>query len=65
MDVHNGDYINEMGLLDGMPEEFLKKIEKRLRYRERITRKAHEAGVKIVFGTDAGSLSSRTECKTI
>ena len=25
MDVYNGDYINEMGLMDGMPEEFLQK----------------------------------------
>ena len=54
MDVYNGDYINEMGLLDGMPEEFLQKNRETTETQRANFRKAHVAGVKIVFGTDAG-----------
>ena len=54
MDVYNGDYINEMGLMDGMPEEFLQKNRETTEVQRANFRKAHEAGVNIVFGTDAG-----------
>ncbi|HJL80261.1 MAG TPA: amidohydrolase family protein [Gammaproteobacteria bacterium] len=54
MDVYNGDYINEMGLTDGMPEEFLQKNRETTEIQRLNFKKAHEAGVKIVFGTDAG-----------
>ena len=54
MDVYNGDYINEMGQMDGMPEEFLQKNRETTEVQRANFKKAHEAGVKIVFGTDAG-----------
>ena len=54
MDVYNGDYINEMGLTDGMPEEFLQKNRETTEIQRANFKKAHQAGVKIVFGTDAG-----------
>ena len=54
MDVYNGDYINEMGQMDGMPEEFLQKNRETTEIQRANFKKAHEAGVKIVFGTDAG-----------
>ena len=39
MDVYNGDYINEMGLLDGMPEEFLEKNRETTEIQKRISGK--------------------------
>ena len=54
MDVFNGDYINEMGEKDGMPEEFLQKNRETTDIQRENFEKAHKAGVKIVFGTDAG-----------
>ena len=54
MDVFNGDYINEMGEKDGMPEEFLEKNRETTDIQRKNFEKAHKAGVRIVFGTDAG-----------
>jgi len=54
MDVFNGDYINEMGEKDGMPEEFLQKNRETTDIQRENFEKAHKAGVKIIFGTDAG-----------
>ena len=54
MDVFNGDYINEMGEKDGMPEEFLQKNRETTDIQRKNFEKAYKAGVKIVFGTDAG-----------
>ncbi|HSD53188.1 MAG TPA: amidohydrolase family protein, partial [Burkholderiales bacterium] len=53
MDVYNGDYIDTEGRVQGWPEEFLRKnLETTEAQRQGFTR-AHEAGVDIVFGTDA------------
>jgi len=53
MDIYNGDYIDSEGRRQGWPEEFLRKnVETVEAQRQGFTR-AHEAGVKIVFGTDA------------
>ena len=54
MDVFNGDYINEMGEKDGMPEEFLEKNRETTDIQRKNFEKAHKSGVRIVFGTDAG-----------
>jgi imidazolonepropionase-like amidohydrolase len=51
--VYNGDYIDTEGRVQGWPEEFLRKnLETTEAQRQGFTR-AHEAGVDIVFGTDA------------
>jgi len=53
MDVYNGDYIDTEGRDQGWPEEFLRKnLETTEAQRQGFTR-AHEAGVAIVYGTDA------------
>ena len=54
MDIYNGDYINEMGENGDMPEEFLRKNRETTDAQRNNFTKAHQAGVKIVFGTDAG-----------
>jgi imidazolonepropionase-like amidohydrolase len=54
MDVYNGDYTDTEGRKLGLPEEFLRKnIETTEVQRQGFTR-AHDAGVPIVYGTDAG-----------
>ncbi|RPI13121.1 MAG: amidohydrolase family protein, partial [Lysobacterales bacterium] len=53
MDVYNGDYIDTEGRRQGWPEEFLRKnLETTEAQRQGFT-KAHAAGVRIVYGTDA------------
>jgi imidazolonepropionase-like amidohydrolase len=53
MDVYNGDYTDTEGRRQGWPEEFLRKnIETTEAQRQGFTA-AHEAGVPIVYGTDA------------
>jgi imidazolonepropionase-like amidohydrolase len=54
MDVYNGDYIDTEGRKHRWPEEFLRKnIETTESQRQAFT-KAHDAGVTIVYATDAG-----------
>ena len=54
MDVYNDDYIQAEGTKNGTFEESLGK-EREIGRRQRETfRAAHQAGVKMVFGTDAG-----------
>jgi imidazolonepropionase-like amidohydrolase len=54
MDIYDDDYILQMGPKIGMPEELLIK-EKGVGQLQRDNfRKAHAAGVKMAFGTDAG-----------
>jgi len=53
MDVYNGDWIDTVGRADHWPAEFLRKnLETTEAQRQGFTR-AHQAGVDIVFGTDA------------
>jgi imidazolonepropionase-like amidohydrolase len=54
MDIYNGDYIDTEGRAQGWPAEFLRKnIETTEAQRQGFTR-AHRAGARIAFGTDAG-----------
>ncbi len=54
MDIYNDDYILQVGPKIGMTEELLAK-ERGVGQRQRDNfRKAHAAGVKMAFGTDAG-----------
>jgi imidazolonepropionase-like amidohydrolase len=54
MDIYNDDYILQVGPKVGMTEELLNK-ERGVGKLQRATfRKAHAAGVKMAFGTDAG-----------
>ena len=53
-DIYNGDYISEVGRRDGWPEEVLRKNDETTETQRVAFRKAAAAGVKIVFGTDAG-----------
>ena len=53
-DIYNGDYISEIGRRDGWPEEVLRKNDETTETQRVAFRKAAAAGVKIVFGTDAG-----------
>jgi len=54
MDVYNGDYINTVGVADNWPEEFLRKNRETTDLQRENFTKAHESGVIIVYGTDAG-----------
>lgn len=54
MDVFNGDWIETEGRRMGWPDEFLRKNEETTLIQRQNFRKAHEAGVTIVFGSDAG-----------
>ncbi|MDZ7770615.1 MAG: amidohydrolase family protein [Woeseiaceae bacterium] len=54
MDVFNGDWIESEGRRMNWPEEFLRKNEETTLIQRQNFRKAHEAGVTIVFGSDAG-----------
>ena len=54
MDIYNGDFIEEVGTRDGWPADMLRKNEETTdAQREGFTR-AVRAGVKVVYGTDAG-----------
>ena len=54
MDIYDGDWIEVEGRKQNYPEEFLRKnIETILSQRQNF-RKAHAAGVSLVFGTDSG-----------
>lgn len=54
MDVFNGDWIETEGRRMNWPDEFLRKNEETTLIQRQNFRKAHEAGVTIVFGSDAG-----------
>ena len=54
MDIYNGDYINEVGIIDEWPEEFLRKNRETTDAQRENFTKAYKAGVKIIYGTDAG-----------
>jgi len=54
MDVYNGDYIDTEGRRAGWPEEFLRKNTETTEIQRKAFTKALEAGVPIVFATDAG-----------
>jgi len=54
MDIYNGDFIEEVGTRDGWPADMLRKNEETTdAQREGFTR-AVAAGVRVVYGTDAG-----------
>ena len=54
MDIYNGDYINTVGKEENWPEEFLRKNRETTEEQRSGFTKAHQAGVRIVYGTDAG-----------
>ena len=54
MDIYNGDYINKAGKEENWPEEFLRKNRETTEDQRSGFTKAHQAGVRIVYGTDAG-----------
>ncbi len=54
MDVYNGDYIDAEGRRAGWPREFLEKNLATLTRQREAFALAHQTGVPIVFGTDAG-----------
>ena len=54
MDIYNGDYINTAGKEENWPEEFLRKNRETTEEQRSGFTKAHQAGVRIVYGTDAG-----------
>ena len=54
MDIYNGDYINKAGKEENWPQEFLRKNRATTEEQRSGFAKAHKAGVRIVYGTDAG-----------
>lgn len=54
MDIYNTDYTQAEGKKNGVPEEFLQKDRDIGEIQRQNFRKAHLAGVKLSFGTDAG-----------
>jgi imidazolonepropionase-like amidohydrolase len=54
MDVYNGDYIGTEGREQNWPEEFLRKNLETTDAQRQGFRRAHAAGVPIVYATDAG-----------
>ena len=54
MDIYNDDYILSEGLKAGMLPESIEKEKKLGRTQRENFRRAHAAGVKMAFGTDAG-----------
>jgi imidazolonepropionase-like amidohydrolase len=54
MDIYNGDYIDTEGRKANWPEEFLRKNLETTEVQRKAFTKALEAGVPIVFATDAG-----------
>jgi imidazolonepropionase-like amidohydrolase len=54
MDIYNGDWIAVEYRKQNMPEEFLRKNDETMLAQRLNFKKAHDAGVPIVFGTDSG-----------
>ncbi len=53
-DIYNGDYIAEVGKIEGWPAEYLRKNEETTEAQRSGFKKAVAAGVKIAYGTDSG-----------
>ncbi len=54
MDIYNGDWIAVEYRKQDMPDEFLRKNDETMLAQRQNFKKAHDAGVTIVFGTDSG-----------
>jgi imidazolonepropionase-like amidohydrolase len=54
MDIYNGDWINDVGVKQGWPAEYLRKNIETTDVQRRGFVAAVKAGVKLTFGTDAG-----------
>ncbi|MDT1838060.1 amidohydrolase family protein, partial [Acinetobacter baumannii] len=54
MDIYNGSYTAAEGKKNGVLEDNLRKDREVTELQRQNFRKAHAAGVKMVFGTDAG-----------
>ena len=54
MDIYNGDWINDVGVKQGWPAEYLRKNIETTDVQRRGFAAAVKAGVKLTFGTDAG-----------
>jgi imidazolonepropionase-like amidohydrolase len=53
MDIYNGDWISTVGRAEGWPEEFIRKNDETTEAQRQAFTKAWQAGVPIVYGTDA------------
>jgi len=54
MDIYNGDFIEEVGTRDGWPADMLRKNEETTDAQREGFSQAVRAGVRVVYGTDAG-----------
>ncbi|HEY7005707.1 MAG TPA: amidohydrolase family protein [Sphingomicrobium sp.] len=54
MDIYNGDWINDVGVKQGWPAEYLRKNGETTDVQRRGFAAAVKAGAKMTFGTDAG-----------
>ncbi len=54
MDIYNGDWINDVGVKQGWPAEYLRKNVETTDVQRRGFAAAVKAGAKMTFGTDAG-----------
>ena len=54
MDIYNGDWINDVGVKQGWPAEYLRKNVETTDIQRRGFAAAVKAGAKMTFGTDAG-----------
>ena len=54
MDIYNGDWINDVGVKQGWPAEYLRKNIETTEIQRHGFAAAVKAGVKMTFGTDAG-----------
>ena len=54
MDIYRGYWVAVEGRKQNWPEEFLRKNDETMHAHRQNFRKAHEAGVSIIFGTDSG-----------
>lgn len=63
MDVYNGTYTAEVGLVLNYPEEFMRKNEETTEAQRIVFEKAYAAGVPILFGTDAGVMPHGTNAR--
>ena len=54
MDIYNGDWINDVGVKQGWPAEYLRKNIETTDVQRRGFAAAVKAGAKMTFGTDAG-----------
>jgi imidazolonepropionase-like amidohydrolase len=54
MDIYNGDYIDEVGTIEGWPEEYLRKNRETTQVQRDNFRRAVALGAPLAFGSDAG-----------